>query len=64
MKHKIVAIKMRGHGDVLELIAMTQSPRGTRVIAKAITIMPALKTRESRKEALELGVAKLLEKTG
>lgn len=60
MAHKIVAIKMQQIGDKLVLNGMTESPRGTKVIATTFSIKPAENTKEARSAALKTGIEYIL----
>lgn len=58
--HKITAIRMEQHKDVITLTGLTQSPRGTRVILKSVKT-PIVKTdRKKRRDEIQSALAQLL----
>lgn len=52
-KHKIVAYRLDGYGEGMQISALTESPRGTKVLAGSVRVDMGGKNKEEQVQALE-----------
>lgn len=53
-KHKIVAYRLDGYAEGMRISSLTESPRGTKVLAGSVQVNMRGKNKEEQTQALEL----------